>query len=136
MPDEKSWRELANEWHASAMEDFALVQLGAASQMVSDGILGFHAQQTIEKALKALLADKMIEPRRTHDLRFLADRVRDLYDLPADPLAGGDLTPWATTRRYPGASPPAQPLNRAAVLNQVESCIELAERLLKRPKSY
>jgi hypothetical protein len=55
--------------------------------------------------------------------------------LRADPLGGQNLTLWGTTYRYPGAEPPAEPLDRAAILQQVERCIGLANRLLKRGKS-
>lgn len=103
--------------------------------MVPEGIFGFHAQQATEKALKALVAAKRRKPQRTHNLRYLADMVRDLYELRADPLGGQNLTLWGTTYRYPGAEPPAEPLDRAAILEQVENCIGLANRLLKRGKS-
>jgi HEPN domain-containing protein len=40
--------------------------------------LGFHAQQAVEKALKAVSVSQCIEPRRTHDLAALAEMLLDV----------------------------------------------------------
>lgn len=61
----------------------------------------FHAQQSAEKALKAVLCLHGIEYRRTHDLEELAARVADA-GAPA-PVAEDDLrrlTPYAVEFRY------------------------------------
>jgi len=51
---------------------------------VDDGVLGFHAQQAVEKALKVALVLADVELPRTHDLEFIAKLVRDAaLDLPA-----------------------------------------------------
>ncbi len=131
----RRWARLPANPLRDAREDLLVVQLGASNAMVPEGIFGFHAQQATEKALKALVAAKSRKPQRTHNLRYLADVVRDLYELRADPLGGQNLTLWGTTYRYPGAEPPAEPLDRAAILEQVERCIGLANRLLKQGKS-
>ncbi len=85
---------------------------------ISDRTFGYHGQQAVEKLLKAMIAAKEVEPRRTHDLRNLADTVVELYGLEADPLHGPDLTVYATAHRYPGLAPPAQ-LDRESVYQQV-----------------
>ena len=68
---------------------------------VDDGVLGFHAQQAVEKALKVALVLADVELPRTHDLEFIAKLVRDVaLDLPAS-LSGTEwLTPWAAELRY------------------------------------
>lgn len=64
-------------------------------------IFGFHAQQAVEKLLKALLAQHGIRYRRTHDLEAL---VRDLASigelLPATPVTVADLSDYAVDFRY------------------------------------
>ena len=45
-------------------------------QDIPDEPLGFHAQQAIEKCLKAVLAAHEIEFRKTHDLNQLLRRRR------------------------------------------------------------
>ena len=97
--------------------------------------LGFMLSRPLRKRSRHWLQPKRRKPQRTHNLSHLADVVRDLYELRADSLGGQNLTLWGTTYRYPGAEPPAEPLDRAAILEQVERCIGLANRLLKQGKS-
>jgi HEPN domain-containing protein len=60
----------------SASQDFAACKLLADSRGIGDAIVGFHAQQAIEKSLKAVLSARMIEFRRTHDLISLLDLLQ------------------------------------------------------------
>jgi len=63
--------------------------------------LGFHAQQSAEKALKAVCALRRIEVRRTHDLAALGQAILDAGDalpLPLDELRV--LNPFAVEFRY------------------------------------
>jgi HEPN domain-containing protein len=64
--------------------------------------VGFHAQQAVEKALKALLIDHGVEFRRTHDLQTLADRLSsDLgLQLPVSEAQLRRLIPFAVEARY------------------------------------
>lgn len=112
------WRTLAEEWIDRAGEDIAVLAVGVTDPRIGDRTYGYHAQQAIEKFLKAMIADKGIEPRRTYDLRDLADTASELYELRADPLYGPDLTPFATAHRYPGFAPPPE-LDRGSVYQQV-----------------
>ncbi len=62
----------------------------------------FHAQQCVEKYLKALLTLRLIPFSKTHDLAELRDSVPSNLglDLSADDLA--ELSPYAVETRYPG----------------------------------
>lgn len=63
--------------------------------------LGFHAQQSVEKALKAVCALRSIEVRPTHDLAALAQALQDNgveLPLPIDDLRV--LNPFAVEYRY------------------------------------
>lgn len=64
-------------------------------------MLGFHAQQAVEKSIKAVLAAKGIEIPYTHDLGFLLD-VTAGDDIEPPPLVAQSewLTPWAVAARY------------------------------------
>jgi HEPN domain-containing protein len=67
---------------------------------VADEIVGFHAQQTIEKALKAVLESRGADFPYTHDLGRLFELLEDSGAAPAhhdDALA---LSPWAAEFRY------------------------------------
>jgi HEPN domain-containing protein len=75
---------------------------------IGDALLGFHAQQAIEKSLKAVLSSAGIAFRRTHDIVELMDLIAD-SSLPEPPNAErlDELNPYAVEMRYglvqPGA---------------------------------
>ena len=63
--------------------------------------LGFHAQQAIEKSLKAVAVLRGVEVRRTHDLAALGQSMLDHDErlpLTLDQLRG--LNPFAVEFRY------------------------------------
>jgi HEPN domain-containing protein len=68
---------------------------------VHDAMLGFHAQQAVEKMLKAVLARAGVAFRRTHDLAELLDVLHDA-GLPDPPHAErlDELNPFAVEARY------------------------------------
>jgi HEPN domain-containing protein len=85
----------------------------------SDAIWGFHAQQAVEKLLKAPLAIHAVQFPFTHRLLELADLLEDAglgLDERFEPLL--DLTPYAVELRYSALAPnPAEPpLDRPAIL--------------------
>jgi HEPN domain-containing protein len=60
-----------------ALQDLVVVQKGMTDTDISDEIIGFHAQQAMEKSLKAVLSHQMIDYPRTHNLRLLIDFCRN-----------------------------------------------------------
>jgi HEPN domain-containing protein len=61
----------------------------------------FHAQQAIEKSLKAILFLRLIESRRTHDLVQLAQLLRQNgVEPPVTDEQMSRLTPFAVMLRY------------------------------------
>ncbi|MFM2058025.1 MAG: hypothetical protein RLY71_2410 [Pseudomonadota bacterium] len=83
---------------------------------VHDAMLGFHAQQAVEKYLKAVLALHAVAFRRTHDLAELLD-VLDDAGLPSPPHAQvlDELNPFAVEARYGLPDDAGSQLDRAAV---------------------
>lgn len=64
-------------------------------------MLGFHAQQAAEKALKAVLAARSDEFPWTHDLQLLIRRLDAAgVEVPAIVHDARRLTPWAVEFRY------------------------------------
>ena len=93
--------EFARQLLASAGHDRAAWQLLARDPAMHDSMLGFHAQQMIEKCLKAVLAHRGVAFRRTHDLSELLDLMADQLALQpphADRL--DELNPYAVEARY------------------------------------
>lgn len=91
------WVRLAEADHRSAVSLRALPDAPV-------GVVCFHAQQCAEKYLRALLQDRSVECRRTHDLNELATSAAGA--IPALGLLGEDLEPlnaYAVGIRYPDA---------------------------------
>lgn len=64
-------------------------------------VIGFHAQQSVEKRLKAVLALHGIPFRRTHDLVELIDLIKDSgIDFPDSLEEVRRLSPFAVEFRY------------------------------------
>jgi HEPN domain-containing protein len=66
-----------------------------------DDVIGFHAQQAVEKMLKAVLASAAVRYRRTHDLLELFDTLRENnISYPPELEEVRRLTPFAAAFRY------------------------------------
>jgi len=59
-----------------------------ADRNVADETIGFHAQQAVEKCLKAVLILHEIEFRKTHNLDELVDLLKE-HTLPQPPNTDG-----------------------------------------------
>lgn len=119
-----------------AQGDAYMVALGARDPAMPDWIVGFHAQQAIEKWLKAVLHRAGIGYPRTHNLRVLAQRVQDAgIDPPPNARDVGRLSPYGTVTRYDSfldeEEPP--PLDRAWAAGCVERTIAWAGRVIGGP---
>jgi HEPN domain-containing protein len=68
-------RQLSAILARKATEDAVALREIAGNSEIADSILGFHAQQAIEKWLKAVLADQGVNFEYTHDLRHLIGLV-------------------------------------------------------------
>lgn len=88
---------------------------------LSDSIAAFHAQQAIEKLLKALLAELGLDYPKTHDLNRLRVQLEACGEtLPMLPLDISEFTPFATVWRYD--DPPEEVvLDRAKAIETVRA---------------
>lgn len=67
----------------------------------ADAIVGFHAQQAVEKLMKALLSQLDVPFELTHSLERLEKVLKANHEtLPATPIALSDLTDFAVVYRY------------------------------------
>lgn len=107
-----------------ATEDAVALREFEGNPNVADSILGFHAQQAIEKWLKAVLADKGVDFEYTHDLRRLIELVEELGI--TFPFVTGEIvmyTEFAVPLRYEDLLD-AEALDRraaVALINEVEA---------------
>jgi HEPN domain-containing protein len=94
-------REQARLLLRKAAEEANFLARHARDAGIPAWLVGFHAQQAVEKALKAVLASRGGEFPRTHGLALLIDLVRELgIALPPDAAELPRLTPFGTTFRY------------------------------------
>ena len=97
----KQPRDLARRFLDVADRDIRTLRLLVAAPDSDDEAVGFHAQQSIEKCLKAVLSLNEIAFRRTHDLVELTDLLRDHNKpLPSDVEWLDTLNPYAVAFRY------------------------------------
>lgn len=91
--------EAAELFLAKAASDLAAARSLAADADQADDVVGFHAQQAVEKALKAVVAVRSLEIPRSHDIGLLL-RLLAGTELPEDIAEADWLNPWAVTMRY------------------------------------
>ncbi len=112
-----------HEWVQKAENDLTaaahLLKLG--KQCPTDTVC-FHAQQCIEKYLKALLINHALDFPRIHDLRSLLARLPVSARPDLTPREQEALTRYATVTRYPG--------DYAAIpLIEARSAVKIARRV-------
>ena len=117
MPAKETKRDRVCAWLEKSGEDLAVAQrlLGTSSQY--SGIIGFHAQQAVEKLLKALLLAHDVAFPKTHDLALLLDLVARVEPLLAESLLDAEhLTPYSVTARYPAYTKKRPPMGAEAAV--------------------
>ena len=114
---------------AAAKRDQQAFRALVAMPEMNDAVIGFHAHQCLEKALKASLAHLGVQYRRTHDIAELLDLLHDC-GRDAPPFSDGldELNPYAVESRY-GLIEPSR-LDRVTASRMVEAVVSWAEMQL------
>lgn len=106
-------RPVTQEWAEKAEGDY---RVAASQWSLEDPVydaVSFHAQQCVEKYLKAWLVEKGVEFPKTHDLEALAKLCLPSLEELAFLLDGlRFLTSFAVEIRYPGTSARKQDAER------------------------
>jgi HEPN domain-containing protein len=88
-------------WLFRANEDIAVIEnLSEAGTELYASTICFHAQQAVEKFLKAFLVFHNIDFPRTHDLEFLLAECQKIDQSDFD-FDFGSLTDFGVSVRYP-----------------------------------
>jgi HEPN domain-containing protein len=102
------------------------------SASFSDEVFGFHAQQTIEKALKAWIAVRGLVYPKSHDVsalvKILHDDGQDLSNFPDLE----DYTVFAVQYRYE-AYDGADDINRAEAIEKTRTFLAHVKEILDSP---
>lgn len=126
--------DLAALYSRKAGNDATAARELAGNLGISDEIIGFHAQQAVEKWLKALMANLGLPQQRTHDIDQLC-RVLDEQgvELPVPRPRLAELTDFAVPLRYENLLD-AEPLDRQATIALVDEVGRWATDRLARPE--
>lgn len=100
MPVHKQ-RPVIRAWLVHARSDLELACVKKTPKIHYEHLC-FHAQQTAEKSIKALLLWSHVEIPRTHDLSYLTDLLPEKLVRPPHLLVLPVLTKYAVQFRYPG----------------------------------
>lgn len=118
--------DVVREWIEKADGDFRTAgREAAAAEGPNHDAVCFHAQQCVEKLMKAVLIDLGAAPPRTHDLNVLDGLIRGVapsWNCPPEDLRF--LTQAAVHFRYPGESADADDAREA-----MELCVRLRSAL-------
>lgn len=112
-------------WVEKAENDLktAALTLRAREEAPTDTV-AFHAQQCVEKCLKALLALKGTDSPRIHDIEELVARAKGRVALTLSVEEQRRLTTYGTVTRYPGDYEPvslAEPRRAVAMARRVRA---------------
>jgi HEPN domain-containing protein len=124
--------EHAREMLTLAQRGFKALQGMLDVETFADEIFGFHAQQAVEKALKAWLTLVGVEYPRTHDL----EELLELLEEHAEPiLEAFYLTDFAVQFRYRIFEDAEGRLNRGVMIRQVNDLVVHVERLVREAET-
>ncbi len=117
--------DLARKLVGLAHDDRAAAEALVDVANVTDAIVGFHAQQAVEKAFKAVLAMVGAEFPFTHNIALLMQLCEDTgIELPAALAEADLLTPYGVALRYGARSPVT--LDRRSALGIADEAVAWA----------
>ena len=124
--------------HAKSLLAMAKKDLKAINGMMDpetfdDEVFGYHAQQTVEKALKAWIAAIGERFPKTHDINELINILESHSELIGeDSLTLVTLYPFAVQYRYEAYDTEDEPIDRKDLLRCVSSLVGRVERVIER----
>ncbi|MHB8621197.1 MAG: HEPN domain-containing protein [Chloroflexota bacterium] len=89
------------------------------------------AQQSAEKALKAILMFINVDPPRIHNLTTLLERVPATWSVKGGLAQLAELTAWAIEARYPADLPEATLTQAEVAVAEAEEVLDMVERGLR-----
>jgi HEPN domain-containing protein/predicted nucleotidyltransferase len=114
---------LPHTWLAHARSDLVVARLARSNSDVLPEQACFHAQQAVEKAVKAVLLARNVDFPYTHNLEELVNELTSRgLAVPIDLISAKELTRYAALTRYPHS----ERISEA----QVDQAIEIAETVV------
>ncbi len=126
-------QKLAEQWlHAASIDVGAMERLMDVPNLTP--AVAFHAQQAIEKSLKAVLAQKYAKTPKTHDLVMLYGNVRKIASVEIDIRLLGAINETYIETRYP-TSPTTDELSIPSK-KTAELFLQEARRIADRCRAF
>ena len=95
-------KKSAKAWLDAAEEDMNVLET-LLNNVLTTGAASFHAQQCIEKCLKAILDERTERVPRIHDLNKLLDNIHPFLELKFNENIIDQINSLYIESRYPGA---------------------------------
>jgi HEPN domain-containing protein len=129
MPPERFSPDDPREWLRRAQSNLAQAQSRDAAICLED--LCFQAQQSVEKALKALVISRRNRPPHTHDLGLLLNLIeKSGQSVPREIPRVARLTDYAVETRYPGLFEPVTEDEYRDALALATQCVDWVRSLI------
>jgi HEPN domain-containing protein len=130
MPAPDPVTTVIREWIAKAENDLltAAHTLTLGADCPTDTVC-FHAQQCVEKYIKALLVFRATPFPKTHDIRVLRTYLPAKLRPKVDSKVQDRLTEYATVMRYPGPGPDIP-------LTEARKAVAIARRVRKEVRKH
>jgi HEPN domain-containing protein len=123
--------DLARSLLSSAEKDLKAIRNMMDPDLFADEVFGFHAQQAVEKTLKAWIALLGGEYPFVHDLDALLNTLKRL-GADVDALRGlVELNAFAVQFRYEAFESPDEPLDRRSVTAEALTLFQKVSALLR-----
>jgi HEPN domain-containing protein len=121
-PPDEVRRDLVRQWIAKADQDLAAAEILLENGVRLQPVIAFHAQQAVEKYLKAILVRHQVYFPKTHDIGTVLGLVARCEPATAAALQDATLlTPFGVEIRYPGDMP-------EVVAGEETQAVEIARR--------
>lgn len=129
-----SERDQARILLSKAANDEALVRKVCSDTDIADELVGFHAQQAVEKSMKAVLAANGVKFPFIHDLGVLRELCEQAgAPLPEEVGDVAELTPYAGGLRYDEDT--LELVDRERALHLASTAVEWARSAIERTDS-
>ena len=121
-------RENAKTLLRKAAGDLVMLEVLIKADHVDDWGWAFHAQQCVEKSIKAVLANAMVKYPYIHDLEKLTKMLPGTFEAPPHSDAFEALSPFGSLTRYEGTEEPTtDEINGDLIVQQCTDVLRWAE---------
>ena len=127
-PPERFPPDDPREWLNRARSNLTLASARSPGIYLED--LCFELQQAAEKAIKAVLLSRSVEPPYVHDLAVLVSLVPEDEEIPSAVRRCARLTVYAVEGRYPALKQPVTDREYREALEIAQTVVRWAEQLV------